>query len=136
MRAKGLWAFGLTAAAALWSAAMIGYGAWGPAYTTVTESDSSENGLTTSITSSTLVDENGLGVLALLAVPLALALVTWFALHRRCARGSGWSSGLAWCAVALLALLALLGSASVGGLFLPTVALLAVAAALTPRADA
>jgi hypothetical protein len=132
-RAKGLWAFGLTSAAALWCAAMIPVAGLGPAYVSETHVDDSERGVYSYTSTSSLVEENGTAILGILAVPLVFVLVSWFALHRKCSRGSSWSDPVAWSAIIGLGLLAMIASASVGGFFLPAVALLCVAAAITPR---
>src|SRR3712207_1654973 len=79
-----------------------------------------------------LVEVNGTGVLAPVAVPAFVAALAAVALHVRCATGSDRAQTLA------LMLIVVLGFYSVffvtfGGLFaLPSVALLFLAAALTP----
>jgi hypothetical protein len=133
-RAQGLWAFGLTAAASLWCAAMIPLVSLTPAYVEETHVDDSERGSYSYTSTSSLLEEYGDGILIVLAVPLVFALVAWFALHRRCSRGSGWGAPVAVAATVTLGGLAMIASATVGGFFLPAVALLAIAAALTPRA--
>ena len=61
-----------------------------------------------------------------------LALAAFAGLHRKCATGSALSAAGAWTAIAALALLAVLGAASIGLFVLPATLLLAFSAALTP----
>ena len=138
LRGPGGLAFGLTAAGFGWAVALIGAAFVVPVYTgggseVVTDV---YNHTTTvhsfSSTSGTLVHENGLGILAPLAIPLLLAAVVWFALHRRCSRGSRKSGALAWSAIGVLTLFTLVASASVGFFFVPVLAFLIAAAAVTP----
>lgn len=130
-RTQGRVAFALTAAAALWAAAMVPGAALTSGYAIETHVDDSERGVYSHTSSQSLLEHEGGGVLVMLSIPLLMTLVVWFALHRSCTRGRG--STLAWSLIALLGTLAMLASASIGGYFLPTVALLVVAAALTPR---
>jgi 4-amino-4-deoxy-L-arabinose transferase-like glycosyltransferase len=82
--------------------------------------------------SSTLVGVNGFGVLAPVALPALIAAVVWFALHRKCSRGSRPSGHLAWTCIAALIVFCMAAAASIGIFVLPAAALLAGAAALTP----
>jgi hypothetical protein len=136
LHGRGAWAFGLTVAGFGWSLALVGAAFVVPVYSGGGSSATS-NGTTTTVhtftsSSSTLVEENGLRVLIPLAIPVALAALVWFALHRRCSRSSRWSGSVAWAAITPLAVFAALTSMSVGMFVLPTVVLLAVAAWLTP----
>ena len=81
----------------------------------------------------TLAEVNGDWVLALAAVPAAIALITWVGLYLTCSRGSAVGHGVAGVAVGLLGTLALLGMASIGMFLLPAAGLLCVAVVLTPR---
>jgi energy-converting hydrogenase Eha subunit B len=94
-------------------------------------SASSSSGVVTH-TSATLVGENGLWVLGIVAPPAVLALIAWFGLHRRCASTSRRGGALAWTAIAALLVLSLLAAASVGPFLLPVALLLVAAARLTP----
>jgi hypothetical protein len=125
---RGRWAFALTVIAFAWGLALVPAALLLPVYQGAT---SSSSGVTTH-TSATLVAVNGPWVLAIVALPAALALVAWFGLHRRCASASTHGGPLAWMAIAALALLSLPAALSVGPSMLPTVLLLAAAARLTP----
>lgn len=82
-------------------------------------------------TSSTLVAVNGLAVLAPVALPALIAAVVWFALHRKCSRGSRPGGYVAWTLIGML-IAFLVAVASIGVFVVPVAALLAGAAALTP----
>lgn len=127
---SGRWAFGLTAAAFAWALGLVAAALVAPFYSGVAQSDSGA----TVTTSSTLVDVNGARVLVVVAVPAVLAALVGIALHRVCTRGSRRAERVAWVAIGVLAVLALLGAASIGLLVLPVALLLGVAAGLTPAA--
>jgi len=82
--------------------------------------------------STTLVGENGTGVLLVIAIPAALTLAAWLALWHKCSRGGRAGGYLAWTCVALLGGFCLLGALSIGVFVVPAVIFLARAAALTP----
>jgi hypothetical protein len=124
---RGRLAFALALAAVCWSALVLVAAFWAPAY----EGESTSGGGVTH-TSATLVAVNGLRGAVLLAVPLVLALAAAIGLHRRCAQGSAAGAAAAWLAVGLLAVLSLLGAASIGPLVAPATLLLAAAARVTP----
>lgn len=85
------------------------------------------------IGSATLIDEQGKpGILAALAVPMVLTMVTWLALHRVRTSRNRAARRLAWTSISVLALLAFLGGFSIGLFVLPIACLLIAAAALTP----
>jgi hypothetical protein len=128
VRGRGVWAFVLTIAGFAWALALFPAALLLPAYRGMTASNT---GVVTQ-TTSTLVGENGLWVLAIVALPGVLALIAWFGLHRRCARASKLGAALAWTAIATLWLLSLLAAASVGPSLVPAGLLLAAAAWLTP----
>jgi hypothetical protein len=112
---RGRRASGFTALAFVWSLALLVAALTVPAYG-----------------SATLVDENGRGVLLVVAVPALISLVVWLALWRKCSRGGRLSGALAWSAIAILAVFCLLAVFSIGVYVLPVAVLLARAAALTP----
>jgi hypothetical protein len=85
--------------------------------------------------SATLVQENGRGVLLVVAVPAVLSATVWLALWRRCSRGGPVSGYVAWTGVAGLAGFCLLGLASIGLFVVPVAVLLAWAVAITPPAS-
>jgi hypothetical protein len=82
--------------------------------------------------SATLVDENGHGVLIVVAIPAVISLVVWLALWRKCLRGSRISGLVAWTGIVLLSLFCLLAMLSIGIFVAPVALLLACAASLTP----
>ena len=83
--------------------------------------------------SSTLAGENGYWVLGLMAIPVVLALIVWFGLHRRRSRVAS-SDELVWLPMGLLFAFSILGGFSVGQAVFPAALALAFAAAITPRA--
>ena len=90
------------------------------------ESSSGQSGAASEIvrhSSRTLVEENGRGVLLIVAVPLVAALVVALALWRR------WMP-LAWTATGVLAVVTGLGMLTVGIAFVPALLAVAVACAL------
>jgi hypothetical protein len=82
----------------------------------------------------TEVGVNGLYVVWLLCIPVALAFVAWAGLHLRCSHASSLGGRAAWAAVVLLLAFTVVGLASVGVFVLPAALLLLAAAALTPAA--
>jgi hypothetical protein len=127
---RGRWAFGLTVLAVGWGAVLL-VGAFAlPAYSSSTASDSASIGVPSA--SATLVEANGLGVLVPVGLPALIAAVVWFALHRKCSRGSRASGHVAWALVWLLIAFCLVAIASIGIFVAPVAALLAGAASLTP----
>lgn len=76
------------------------------------------------------------GLVAVLAFPLCLALVTWWALHRWCATSSRSARAVAWAAVVVLAAFSMVTGFSIGLLFLPPVILLGGATVITRGMDA
>jgi hypothetical protein len=82
--------------------------------------------------SGTLVDENGTGVLLVVAVPAVVSVVVWMALWRQCSRGGRVSGYVAWGGISVLGAFCILGMLSIGIYVVPVAVLLARAAALTP----
>jgi hypothetical protein len=97
----------LPTAAVLWTAVLIPLAFLAPAYQ---GESASSNGETTHATA-TFVGINGHGIVALLCVPLGLALIAWFALRR--------GSRAAWLPIGVFGLFALVGAASIGLFYLP-----------------
>lgn len=81
---------------------------------------------------STLVGENGAGVLAAVALPAALTALVGLALHHKRSRASRSGGYVAWGLVGLLAAFSVLAMFSIGAFVLPVALLLAGAAILTP----
>jgi len=111
------------AVALVWGAGLLVGAILAPMYVTATET--SPGAVATG--SSTLVEENGPGVLLVIAIPLVaaaiVALVLW---PRRAARGAG---PIAWTCAGLLAGFNLLAMASIGLFILPVTIGLLVACA-------
>lgn len=112
------------AVALIWSAALLLGAALAPVYKSTTESSSA----TVTHGSATLVEENGPGVLLIIAVPLLVTLTVGNALWRRRARGG--AGPMAWTSTGLLAGFNLVAMLSIGPFILPVTASLAVACAL------
>jgi hypothetical protein len=129
-RRRGTSAFSLTALAVCWSAIVLAGAFLLPAY----HGESAGSSGAVMHTSATLIGVNGLDAALLLALPLGLTVAAGIGLHLRCSRGSPAGGAGAWLAVGVLAVLAVLGAASVGLFVLPAVLLLAAAARLTPAA--
>lgn len=125
---EGRLAFALTVAAVGWSLALVAAAFLAPVYS---GAESSTFGGTTS-TTATLVGVNGFWVIAPVSVPLVLALLAWAGLRRRCSSGSRAGTLLAWVAVSVLALFAVVAGLSIGPYVLPAVLLLAAGARATP----
>lgn len=123
----GWWAFGLTTGAVLWGLCLIIAAFVVPAYSG-SESDSAGRVLSTS---ATLIQVNGLGALAPVSIPFAVAAVVWLVLRHRCSHGS--RAGIAWALTGLLLAYAVVAAASIGLFILPIVVLLAIAVRLTPN---
>jgi hypothetical protein len=120
-------AFWLTVAAFAWSLALIAAAFVAPLYQGTT---ATSHGLV-STGGSTLVAQNGLGVLVPVCVPAVLAALIWLALHRRCARASHLASVGATAGIALLVVFNALAMFSIGIFVLPVTMLLACSASLT-----
>ena len=139
---RGRWAFALTLAGFAWALALVAAAFVVPVYSgeSVSAQSTGTSGGTTVETThrfvSTLVHENGLRVLIPLAIPVALAALVWFALHRRCSRGSRWGGPVAWIVVAVLALFSLVTGFTIGLFVFPVAVLLGTSAAVTPLAPA
>jgi hypothetical protein len=129
---RGLWAFGLTVTAFVWALGLVAAAFVAPVY--IGESHTVSGGVASTVsTTSTLVDENGLGVLIPVALPAALTALVWLALQQKCSRGSRRSSEAAWWLVGLVAMFSLLSGFTIGMFVAPVALLLAGAASLTPR---
>jgi uncharacterized membrane protein YhaH (DUF805 family) len=116
----------LTCAALIWSLGLVVAAVFVPTYGGQTVSDS--NGLT--LTARTAVQVHGLKAVIVVAVPVMATPVVAGALYRR--RLDGWrhSAAVAWTAIVVVALVAVLGILSVGLFMLPVVVLLVLAARL------
>ena len=131
---RGLAAFALTFGALLLSVLLIVWALVYPAYTAVSTAAvaGSASTVTTTVTHSTLIDENGAGVLIPVSMPLFLCAIAWLGMHAKCARGSHRGRTLAVAAFALLFGFAIISGFSIGLLVIPIALLLGTALALTP----
>lgn len=127
---RGLWAFWLTVTAFAWALGVVAAALVVPLYTGESSTVAGE----TVGTTSTLIDENGLGVLVPVALPAVLTLLVWLALHHKCSRGSRRSAEAAWWLVGVLGIFVLLAGFTIGMFVAPVALLLAAAAWLTPIA--
>jgi hypothetical protein len=71
-------------------------------------------------------------VLGVVAIPAVIAAIVWAVLHRRCTTGR--SARAAWVLVTVLGVFSVLSLPTIGIFVLPVVAMLALAAKLTPSA--
>jgi hypothetical protein len=133
-RSRGWLAFGLGAGAVLWALGLVVAAFLVPAYAG-DECQASPGGATVcgSLPSQTLFAANGWWVIEVLVGVVAVAALAFWALHLRCASGTPGAKGAAVFLIALLALFAVAGSASIGLFVFPLVLLLIASAALTPE---
>ncbi len=82
--------------------------------------------------SATLVDQNGSGILLVIAIPAVVSALAWIALWRKCARGGRVSGYVAWTCVWVLSGFCVLAILSIGVFVAPAAVLLALAAKGTP----
>jgi hypothetical protein len=118
----------LTVAGAIWSVGLLLAAFLIGAYTGQTVS--SDAGVT--LTTRTFVQVNGLSALVLVAIPTVACMIVGAALRHRHHRRSVWSGPVAWAAVAVLAVEAVLGIASFGAFLIPVVVLLGLSVRLVP----
>jgi len=116
-------------AGAVWALGLIVSGFLVPVYRSTRESSSGEATHSTE----TLVGENGSGVVAVLAVPLAVTLAVASSLLLRSHRGA---LPTAWTLTVLLAVFNMLTMLSIGVFILPVTAALVVACAACSRTGA
>ncbi|HWD74044.1 MAG TPA: hypothetical protein VG371_02830 [Solirubrobacteraceae bacterium] len=118
----------MTAAAIVWSLGLLLAALLVPAYGT--ESSSPDTGVT--LTQVTLIQAKGAWALVLVAVPVITSALVAVGLVFRHREDAPWAAPVAWSAVGVLAVVALLGITSVGAFMLPTAALLALSVRLAP----
>lgn len=118
----------LTVAALVWSIGLLLAALLLSSYTGQTVS--SDAGVT--LTTRTFVEVNGLGSLVLVAIPLLACLSVGVALWHRHHHQPAWSGPVAWTGVAVLAIEAALGVATIGLFLIPVVMLLALSVRLVP----
>ena len=115
---QGRRAFVLTLLAFVWSIGLLAVALYAPEYG-----------------STTLVQENGTGVLIPVGIPAVISAAVWLALWRRCTRGGAVGGVVAWTCVSLLAVFCLIALASIGLFVIPVAVLLACATSATPLGD-
>ena len=118
----------LTIAAVVWSLGLILAALLLPAYNGQTVSNA--QGLT--LTTATLVEVNGFGVLIPVAIPALASIVVAASVRRRRTHGRDRSATVAWVMIALLAALALLTILSIGIFLAPVLVLLVIGMTLAP----
>jgi hypothetical protein len=117
---------GALVAASAWSAALLVAGFLVPVYSSQGVSADGE----VSDGSATLVGQNGLGVVVILAIPLVVSLAVWAVLRTPTRRGA---VPIAWTLTGVLAGLNLLALLSIGVFVLPVTVALVVACATSRR---
>jgi hypothetical protein len=120
-------AFRLVLVAAVWSLGLLIAASVLPVY----DGESISNASGVAFTTTTLVGSQGAWVLIPAAVPLLLCGVVWLALRRKRASADEPGARVAWVAIGLLGVFALLAILSIGAFVVPAVLLLARAAVLT-----
>jgi hypothetical protein len=135
---RGWIAFGSTVAATLWGLALVAGAFFLPLYAGSEQAGALPGQPQPSSleTTATLVEVNGIWVLAPVAAPALLALLVWAGLHRRCARGSRAGELVALAGLGVLFVFTILTGLSIGPLLLPMLLLLLVAVMLTERPPA
>jgi hypothetical protein len=129
---RGRRAFALTATAFLWCVGLLLAALVVPVYGGTQTTGGPGGASVTTNPSATLVGENGLGILLVVAVPALVTALVWIALHDQCSRGRRSSGYLAQGLIGLLAAFCLLAALSIGLFLLPVALLLGCAATLTP----
>jgi hypothetical protein len=118
----------MTGAATVWSLGLLLAALLVPAYDG--ETSSPDTGVT--LTRVTLVQSKGVWALLLVVVPLLASILVAAAMVYRRRDDARWAVPVAWSAIGVLALIALLGITSVGAFMLPAAALLALSVRLAP----
>jgi hypothetical protein len=122
----------LTVAGLVWSVGLVLAALLIGAYSGQT--DSSDAGVT--LTTRSFVQVNGLTALILVAIPALACMIVGAALRHRHDRRSAWSGPVAWAAVAVLAVEAILGIATFGAFLIPVAILLGLSVRLVPGPSA
>jgi hypothetical protein len=131
---RGRLVFGLTLGALAWSLALIAGALLVPVYDSTAKSTVAPGVVVQS--GATLIALNGTGVLVAVAVPTAITLLVWAALHRRRTRASRLAGRLAAAAVAVLAAFNLIAMFTIGIFMIPATLMLAGAVAASRPVDA
>lgn len=117
----------LMTVAAIWSLGLLLAGVLVPAYDGSTVS---ADGVT--LIRQTLVQNRGAWVLAVIAAPALASAVVAVAVTRRRRDDVAWGPAVAWTAIAVLVVVALLGITTLGAFMLPVAVVLAVSVRLAP----
>ena len=120
----------LSVAALVWSLGLVLAALFAPVYGTSSAS-SGVNGVT--LSDATLVQVNGAWVLILVAIPALVSAVVILGLRARHS-GARWGRAVAWSAIALLLVEAVLGIMSIGVFLIPAIVLLTMATRRAPVA--
>ncbi len=112
---------------ALWGAALLAWAFFAPSYDGESIATSSGGRSSVLIRHMTIVQENGLKVAAIVALPLVATAIVAVALRNRRRRHASGPGPVAIGASALVGVLALLGALTVGPLVIPVCVLLVVA---------
>jgi hypothetical protein len=132
-RTRGWLAFGLGAGAMLWAIALVVAAFVVPTYSGEgCQSGPGDSTVCGSLPSQTLFAANGWWVVELLLGVVADAALAFWALHLHCASSTRGSKRAAVFLIVLLAIFAIVGSASIGLFLFPLVLLLIASATLTP----
>ncbi len=121
----------LALAAFSWALALVPAAFLVPVYSG-TSSSSTGSGQTTTAVSSSLIGENGYGILWIVLLPSVLTAISGLALHWKRSRSSQLADWIARITMTLLGVVVLLGAFSVGLFVLPSLFLLLWATRLTP----
>ena len=119
-------------AALLWSALLLVLAVVAPVYTTETGSSSDDGTISTTRSTATLAEVDGVGGVLVMAIPLLAALVVG-GLILRGQPGSTATRAAVWVTIGLLTVFTVLGAASVGRFVLPATGALAIAATTAYR---
>ena len=120
---RGRLAFGLKLGALAWSLALIPAALLVPVYASASQSTAAPG--VVGHGGATLVALNGAGALIAVAVPTAITLAVWAALHRRRTRAGRLAGRLARAAVAVLAAFNLIAMFTIGIFMIPATLMLA-----------
>jgi hypothetical protein len=129
---RGQLAFGLSAAAVAYGVTLVVAAFVVPAYSGQSDSATTDGRVVVQSTSATLVQENGLWVVAAVAIPLLFSVAGFALLRRTCATGSTWTRRAAVAALGLLIAYVVVTGFSIGLFAAPLVLVLGAAVVLTP----
>lgn len=123
---------GALLAAGLWATGLLVAGSLVPAYSSSATARTSGGVTTVSTASSTLVQVNGVRVVALLALPLLAVVIVAGLLRRRRSHARSGAGAPAWVVTGLLGAVSIVGALSIGLFVAPVALLLVVACSYAP----